>query len=152
MTILCIHLICKLCRRACRYHVSGRSIVLSSKEKKKSRASLKTHAPALHSLSKRLAVVSIVHALPLHAFASCGLQSSWFKVHGLEPLTRVPEFMRWQSPFSPYLCVYVCTRVCFIPDSMIALGRNNVMIPSASFYTFFINRLRLADPSVLVIM
>lgn len=34
MTILCIHLICKLCRRACRYHVSGRPIVLSSKEKK----------------------------------------------------------------------------------------------------------------------
>lgn len=156
MTILCIHLICKLCRRACRYHVSGRPIVLSSKEKKKKPwASLKTHAPALHSLSKRLAVVSIVNALLLHAFSSCGLQSSWFKVYGLEHLTWVPEFMRGQSPFSLYLCVYVCTRLCFIPGSMIAvltLGRNNVMIPSASFYAFFIGHLWLANRSVLVIL
>lgn len=125
------------------------------KKKKKPWASLKTHAPALHSLSKRLAVVSIVNALLLHAFSSCGLQSSWFKVYGLEHLTWVPEFMRGQSPFSLYLCVYVCTRLCFIPGSMIAvltLGRNNVMIPSASFYAFFIGHLWLANRSVLVIL
>lgn len=89
----------------------GGPVCWHQKKKKKKIGLVKvTHAPALRSSSKQLAVVSVFRALPFHVFSSCGPQSSWFKVNRLEPLTRVPEFYSLAEPFFPFFsCAYICT-------------------------------------------
>lgn len=105
------------------HHVSGRSIVLPSEKKKNKKKVFGlvkvTHALALRSSSKQLAVVSVFRALPFYVFSSYGPQSSWFKVHRLEPLTWVPEILfSGRALFPIYFCVHTCTLLLLHTGSM----------------------------------
>lgn len=122
-TILCIHQICKLCRGACRSSCLWEVHCIAIREKKNKKKVFGlvkvTHALALRSSSKQLAVVSVFRALPFYVFSSYGPQSSWFKVHRLEPLTWVPEILfSGRALFPIYFCVHTCTLLLLHTGSM----------------------------------